>query len=123
MDKAHEAKVTFTKISSSLVITSTKVDGGLTDTKVRVPGPGTLTQKATRRSNGRTVTACVTAPKRKSRAGDATLKCRQTAATRAARRKGPVAVRVCTTFTPDDGQPSTRCRRVVLSSTKPNFTG
>ena len=88
-----------------------------------MPGPGTLTQRATRRYAGKSITACRTAPRKPTRAQTVNLRCLQTYGTKMARRKGPVVVRLCTTFRPTDGTATTKCRRVTLASTKPNYTG
>ena len=120
MSKAQEVKVVFV---ADMVIRSTSVNGGTTDTKVRVPGPGRLTQRATRLEGGKRITACRTAPRRTTRAQTVNLRCLQTYGTKMARRKGPVVVRLCTTFRPTDGTATTKCRRVTLASTKPNYTG
>ena len=96
-------------------------------TRVKVPGAGVITQTGTRASGGRRMTACRTAPRTVSSARTVAVSCRLTAATRAARRKAAVRVRLCTTFTPTGGTKNTECRTATLPRIKvrprPNYTG
>ncbi len=123
MSEAREAKVVFARISSAFVVVSTSTYGSLLSTKVRVPGPGTVSQRATRLKRGERVTACRTASRHPRRSGTVKLTCRLTAATRAARLKDPVVVRLCTTYRPSGGAARTKCRRIVLPAIRPIFTG
>lgn len=92
-------------------------------TPVTVPGRGTITQSATRRRGNKRVRACRTVTRKPSAAGTYRLACRLNAATRAARRRGTVRIRLTTTYKPTGGTARARTRLVVLPSLKPRYTG
>jgi len=90
------------KISSTALIST-----------VRLPGPGTLTQRVTRKSRGAVLTVCKTSRKA-AKAGTVKLTCKLSAATRKARAKGSLRVSVKTTFTPTGGLPASKTQTVTL---------
>ncbi len=91
---------------------------------VHVPGPGTLTQRVTRRSNlAAVLTVCKTSGKA-TKAGWVKLTCKLSAATRAALRKRSLRVSVKTTFTPTGGLAASKTQVVTLKSQRPPpYTG
>ena len=96
-------------------------------TRVRVSGAGRINQVGTRRtakaSAAKTVAVCSSATVRATRAGTYSLTCKLDKATRSARRKGPVRVRLVTTFRPTSGSATAATSTVVLRSLKPRYTG
>lgn len=106
---------------NSFTVRAGTVRGRGITTRVTVPGAGRILQRGTRLATtrattaaaARRVTAC-TGSRAATKAGSLTITCRLTAATQAARRRGPVAVRVATTFSPADGARRTAVRTVVL---------
>ncbi len=116
---------------------TTTVDNTLTPGKTTVsptaivstftlPGPGTLSQVGTTSqasSNAtemakkpRTLTVC-RARKSVAAAGKVTIICRLNASARAARKKGPLKVRLVTIFTPTGGTANSVSKRLVLART------
>jgi hypothetical protein len=100
---------------------------------VRVPGAGVLTLSGTMTSSdpmaaftGRaTVPACTRVTKRVATAGVVRLTCRVTADAQAARRFGPVTVRLTTAYKPGTGKAQTTTRVMVLRAlgTSESVTG
>ncbi len=91
---------------------------------VRVPGPGTLTQRVTRgRLTAAVLTVCKTSRKA-TKAGTVKLTCKLNAATRAALRQRSLRVSVKTTFTPTGGLAASKTQAVTLKSQRPPpYTG
>ena len=112
--------------SHSFRISSSRSSGSSIVTRLRVPGPGKLSQRATYRTRGTrssaTRTACTTL-RTASKAGTYTLTCRLNAAARKQRRDGRLRVAVRTTFTPTGGTARSTVRTVVFASLKPRYTG
>lgn len=105
--------------SNAFRIGSTSVSGSTIRTRVRVPGAGRLSQRATRSTRGASARALVcTDSRRAARAGTLTLTCRVNSAARNARRRGSVRVLVRTTFTPTGGIARSTERSVVLPRRK-----
>ncbi len=125
MSEARAVTAQFTKQPSNLFPTP-KVKAGASAlvSTVRVPGPGTLTQRVTRSSTAAAVlTVCKTSVKA-TNAGTVKLTCKLSAATRAALRKRSLRVRVKTTFTPTGGLPASKTQAVTLKSQRPPpYTG
>ncbi|MBU6338122.1 MAG: hypothetical protein KGR19_09990, partial [Acidobacteria bacterium] len=112
--------------SNRFTITSSSARGPSVRTRVRVPGPGRITQRGTYRTGGSssaaTRTAC-TAARTAAGAGTFTLTCRLDSAARKQRRKGKLRVRIRTTYTPTGGTARSTYRTVTFRSLKPNYTG
>lgn len=112
--------------SNSFRISSTRSSGSSILTRLRVPGPGKLSQRATYRTRGArssaTRTAC-TASRTANKAGTYTLTCRLNSAARKQRRDGRLRVAVRTTFTPTGGAARSTVRTIVFRSLKPRYTG
>lgn len=125
MSQAQSVQATFTANPPSNVFTvrTPLVVGTGIRTLVRVPGPGRITQAGTRRSGGKVIGACRSASVTATAAGTFRLRCVLNGATRAARRKGPVRVRLTTIFRPSGGTARAVTRVVVLRSLKPRYTG
>lgn len=105
--------------SNRFTTTPSTVRGSSIVTRIRVPGAGKITQRATysprRASALATRTAC-TASRTVTRAGTYTLVCRLNPAARAQRTQGTLRLRLRTTFTPTGGTGLSRARTVVLRS-------
>jgi hypothetical protein len=98
--------------------------GRLIRSRVRVPGPGILSQIGTRsRTAARTVTACRARARRPEGATTMTLECRLNSSARAARKQRAIRVNVRTTFTPTGGSQRTVIRRVIVPRSTPGYTG
>lgn len=132
MSEARSVSATFnaatppTPPSNEFTATLTRNTGNVLVTRVKVPGAGVISQTGTRASRGKRVKACATEPRSVTRARTVSITCRATSATRAARRKAAVKVRLCTTFTPTGGIAETKCRSVTLAKIKakrPKYTG
>ena len=112
--------------SNSFQISSSQASGSSIVTRLRVPGPGKLSQRATYRTRGArssaTGTACTTS-RTANKAGTYTLTCRLNSAARKQRRDGRLRVAVRTTFTPTGGTARSTVRTVVFRSLKPRYTG
>ena len=126
MDRSHTVNAEFAKRGSNEFVF--RPPGGSSqetlESRVTVPGSGSLNQSATRNVGGKRVRACTGAVRLVKRAGTYRLSCRQSAATLAARTRGAVRVRVCVTYTPTGGTANRKCRNVILKSLKkPSFTG
>ncbi len=110
----------------SNVFPTPKVKAGANalSSSVRVPGPGTLTQRVTRnRTAAAVLTVCKTSAKA-TKAGWVKLTCKLSAATRTALRQRSLRVRVKTTFTPTGGLPASKTQVVTLKSQRPPpYTG
>ncbi len=94
-------------------VRSVKVGVKALTSTVVIPGPGTLTQRVTRRSGRKVLTVCKTSRKA-TRAGTVKLTCKLSAATRKARAKGALRVSMKTTFTPTGGLPASKTQAVTL---------
>ena len=103
----------------ALSVRSTTPAGPTIRTTLTVPGAGRLTQTGTRVVAGRRVDACARIDRRVKRAGTVTLTCRLTSATQAARRSGPVTVRLTSVYTPAGGKAQKVTRIVRLSAIGP----
>lgn len=103
--------------SNGFTMTSSAVRGSSIVTRVRVPGAGTMTQRATysprRTSSSATRTACTTSRAVRT-AGSYTLTCRLNAAARGQRRTSTLRVRLRTTFIPTGGTARSSVRTVVI---------
>lgn len=110
------------KPSNDFKVISSQVRGSAIISRVRVPGPGRISQRASHRTrtarSSATRVAC-TASRSASRADTYTLTCRLNSATRKQRREGPVRVKLQTTFAPTGGTARTTRRTVVFRSLKP----
>lgn len=100
-------------------VRSTTPAGPTIRTTLTVPGAGRLTQTGTRIVAGRRVDACARINRRVTLAGTVTLTCRLTSATQAARRNGPVTVRLTSVYTPAGGKPQKVTRIVRLGAIGP----
>lgn len=105
--------------SPALSVRSTTPAGPTIRTTLTVPGAGRLTQTGTRIVAGRRVDACARINRRVTLAGTVTLTCRLTSATQAARRNGPVTVRLTSVYTPAGGKPQKVTRIVRLGAIGP----
>ncbi len=101
-----------------------KAGGSALSSSVRVPGPGTITQRVTRgRLTAAVLTVCKTSGKA-TKAGWVKLTCKLSAATRAALRQRSLRVSVKTTFTPTGGLAASKTQVVTLKSQRPPpYTG
>ncbi len=125
MSEARAVTAQFTKQPSNLFPTP-KVKAGASAlvSTVRVPGPGTLTQRVTRSSTAAAVLTVCKTSKKVTKAGRVKLTCKLSAATRAALRKRSLRVSVKTTFTPTGGLPASKTQAVTLKSQRPPpYTG
>ncbi len=125
MSEARAVTAQFTKKPSNLFPTpKVKAGASALSSSVRVPGPGTLTQRVTRSSTVAAVlTVCKTSGKA-TKAGWVKLTCKLSKATRAALRKRSLRVSVKTTFTPTGGLPASKTEVVTLKSQRPPpYTG
>ena len=132
MDAAKSVTATFDDAqpvpSNRFTVGSAAATGSTVRTRIRVPGPGRITQRGTRsRRSGAAARVLVCRDSKSARrAGSYTLSCRANAATRRAQRSGKVRVLLRTTYTPTGGSANTRSRLVTLPSRKPRpprFTG
>ncbi len=125
MSEARAVTAQFTKQPSN-VFPTPKVKAGASalSSSVRVPGPGTITQRVTRSSTAAAVlTVCKTSGKA-TKAGWVKLTCKLSKATRAALRQRSLRVSVKTTFTPTGGLPASKTQVVTLKSQRPPpYTG
>ena len=103
----------------ALSVRSTTPAGPTIRTTLTVPGAGRLTQTGMRMVAGRRVDACARIDRRVKRAGTVTLTCRLTSATQAARRSGPVTVRLTSVYTPAGGKAQKVTRIVRLGAIGP----
>ncbi len=105
-----------------------KTSGKSITTRLNLPGPGKVVQKATtplptRRAasematTARRMTVC-TARKTVAKAGKVTITCRLTAKARAARKTHALKVRLVTTFTPTGGTAKSLTKTLVLKKTR-----
>ena len=85
-------------------------------TRIRLPGPGRITQRGTFRASAPR-TACTTSRAVRG-AATVTLSCPLVAAARAARATSPLRVAMKTTFTPNGGTARTTMRAVTFSRAK-----
>ncbi len=125
MSEARAVDAKFTKKPSNLFPTpKLKAGASSLSSSVRVPGPGTITQRVTRSSNlAAVLTVCKTSGKA-TKAGWVKLTCKLSKATRAALRQRSLRVRVKTTFTPTGGLPASKTQAVTLKSQRPPpYTG
>ncbi len=125
MSEARAVDAKFTKKPSNLFPTpKLKAGASSLSSSVRVPGPGTITQRVTRSSNlAAVLTVCKTSGKA-TKAGWVKLTCKLSAATRTALRQRSLRVRVKTTFTPTGGLPASKTQAVTLKSQRPPpYTG
>lgn len=112
--------------SNVFSIQSARPTGATVRTRIRVPGPGRITQRGTYRPGGSasemfqfaTRTAC-TAKATSTAAGTVTVTCRLTAAARRARTRTPLRVTLSTTFTPTGGTARSTSRTVVFAALRP----
>ena len=128
MDAARSVTATFNLIpapSNSFTEGAPVSRGSTISTRVRVPGPGQITQRGTRSTrSGAAARALVCKDSRAAgSAGSYTLTCRVNAATRRAQLSGRVRVVLLTTFTPTGGTARTQTRVLTLPARKPSFTG
>ena len=126
---------TMAQVTKSKPLKIFPVNGSATNPTVmmRVPGPGVVRLAGTMTSGdplarftGRaTVPACTTVTKRVTKAGLVRVTCRVTADTQAARRFGPVTVRLVSTFKPGTGKAQSTTRTIVLRAlgTSESVTG
>ena len=108
--------------SNDFKVISSRVRGSAIVSRVRVPGPGRISQRTyhrTRKGRSSVTRVACTASRRASRASTYTLTCRLDSATRKQRSKGPVRVKLQTTFAPTGGTARTTRRTVVFPSLKP----
>ncbi len=115
-----------TTVDNTLTPGKTRVSPTAITSTFTVPGPGTLSQAATTPRAGsnatemakkpRTITVC-RAQKSVAAAGKVTIICRLNASARAAMKKGPLKVRLVTTFTPTGGTANSVSKRLVLART------
>ncbi len=125
MSAARAVDAKFTKKPSNVFPTPTvKAGASALSSSVRVPGPGTITQRVTRSSTAAAVlTVCKTSGKA-TKAGWVKLTCKLSKATRAALRQRSLRVSVKTTFTPTGGLPASKTQVVTLKSQRPPpYTG
>ncbi len=125
MSEARAVDAKFTKLPSNLfAVRSVKAGASALVSMVRVPGPGTLTQRVTRgRLTAAVLTVCKTSGKA-TKAGRVKLTCKLNAATRAALRQRSLRVSVKTTFTPTGGSSASKTQAVTLKSQRPPpYTG
>ncbi len=125
MSEARAVTAQFTKKPSNLFPTP-KLKAGASSlvSTVRVPGPGTLTQRVTRSSTAAAVLTVCKASAKATKAGTVKLTCKLSAATRTALRQRSLRVRVKTTFTPTGGLPASKTQAVTLKSQRPPpYTG
>ncbi len=126
MSAARAVTAQFTKLQPSNVFPTPKVKAGASalSSTVRVPGPGTITQRVTRSSNlAAVLTVCKTSGKA-TKAGWVKLTCKLSKATRTALRQRSLRVSVKTTFTPTGGLPASKTQAVTLKSQRPPpYTG
>ncbi len=125
MSEARAVDAKFTKKPSNVFPTPTvKAGASALSSTVRVPGPGTITQRVTRSSTAAAVlTVCKTSGKA-TKAGWVKLTCKLSKATRAALRQRSLRVSVKTTFTPTGGLPASKTQVVTLKSQRPPpYTG
>ncbi len=96
-------------------------------TRVTVPGPGQITQRAARRAGSSSASAAAatmcSASRSASRAGTYTVTCKLNSAARRAQRRGAVRVTLRTTYTPTGGTARTVSRTITLPARKASFTG
>ena len=112
--------------SNVFSIQAARPTGATVRTRIRVPGPGRITQRGTYRTGGSasemfqfaTRTAC-TAKATSTAAGTVTVTCRLTAAARRARTRTPLRVSLSTTFTPTGGTARSTSRTVVFAALRP----
>ncbi len=125
MSEARAVTAQFTKLPSNVFPTpKLKAGGSALSSSVRVPGPGTLTQRVTRSSNLAAVLTVCKASGKATKAGWVKLTCKLSAATRKALRKRSLRVSVKTTFTPTGGLPASKTQAVTLKSQRPPpYTG
>ncbi len=125
MSEARAVDAKFTKKPSNVFPTPTvKAGASALSSTVRVPGPGTITQRVTRSSTAAAVlTVCKTSAKA-TKAGWVKLTCKLSKATRAALRQRSLRVSMKTTFTPTGGLPASKTQVVTLKSQRPPpYTG
>lgn len=104
-----------------------RTSGGAIVTRLTVPGPGRIAQRATlgassSRASAASATMCLSS-KSVSKAGTYSVTCRLTAAARRAQLRGKVRVSLRTSFTPTGGTARSVSRTVVLPARKASFTG
>jgi len=103
--------------SNRFTTTPSTVRGSSIVTRIRVPGAGKITQRATysprRASALATLTAC-TASRTVTRAGTYIVVCRLNPAARAQRTQGTLRLRLRTTFTPTGGSARSSVRTVLV---------
>ena len=124
MAKAETATATFDK-----VVTKTKADplkvvrvvstGRRQAVQLSVPGSGKVSLSGTRKVGGRTIKACASVSRKVTEARTIVLTCKVSAETQAARRAGPVRIRLVSTYKPSSGKQQTIVRYVTLSAIGP----
>ncbi len=125
MSEARAVDAKFTKKPSNVFPTpKVKAGGSALSSSVRVPGPGTITQRVTRSSTVAAVLTVCKTSRKATKAGWVKLTCKLSAATRAALRQRSLRVSVKTTFTPTGGLPASKTQVVTLKSQRPPpYTG
>ncbi len=120
MDEARDIDAEFTKSklpSNSFTIRSVKVGVKALTSTVVLPGRGTLTQIVRRsvkkKSKSVKITVCKTS-KKVTKAGTVKLTCKLSSATRKARVKRSLRVRMKTTFTPTGGLKASKTKTIKL---------
>lgn len=114
------------KPSNNFKITSSKVRGSSIISRVRVPGPGRISQRGSHRTGRGGAPAnrgACTASQSVRKAASYTLTCRLNRAARKQRRSGPLRVKLRTTFAPAGGTARSTERTVVFRSLKPRNVG
>jgi hypothetical protein len=104
----------------SLTVGPPSVAAGVITTRLSLPGPGRVNQRATTSARGRVLTVC-TARATRTRAGAVTMRCRLSSAARGLLRSRSLNLLVRTGFAPAQGSPRAVTRRVTARCQKANL--
>jgi hypothetical protein len=99
-------------VTRALAVGRPKVVAGVIITRLTLPGPGRVGQRATTKVGEATLRVCAARTRRK-RAGRMTMRCRLSSSARRLLRSRVLRLTLRTRFVPDGGQAIVRTRRLT----------